>query len=107
MFVRNRFPSIVKVSLVLLAACLCTAPVCSQELNVLDTWLIHQDAPNSLYNYLASQAFEVLDQKYRELDSLESEEDWLEQKQKSREALQKVIGPFPKKTPLNPEVTGI
>lgn len=107
MSVRNPFSLLVKISLVLLVAGLCSTAVCSQELNVLDTWLIHKDAPNSLYNYLSSQAFEALDLKYKKVDALESEADWLAQQKTSREALRKVIGPFPEKTPLNPEVTGI
>lgn len=81
--------------------------VLSQDLEVLQSWLAHTDSANSLYNYLSGQAFDLLDQKYREIDRLETEGDWLARQEKSREALRKVIGPFPEKTPLNPEVTGV
>ena len=107
MFVKNLFSSIVKAALILFVAAGGTAMICAQELDVLDTWLIHKDASNSLYNYLAGEAFDILEQKYREVDRLETEADWLAQQEKSREALRKVIGSFPEKTPLNVEVTGV
>ena len=78
----------------------------SQDLDVLQSWLRFSDSSNSLYNYLADQAFELLEQQTREVDQLETRQDWLEQQEKSREALRLVIGPFPEKTPLNVEITG-
>lgn len=107
MSVRNLFSLMPKVMLILWGSGMTWTIIQAQELNVLDSWLVHKDAPNSLYNYLASQAFEILDQKYREVDNLETESEWLAEKKRSRESLFRVIGDFPEKTPLNPQVTGI
>ena len=81
--------------------------VLSQDLEVLQSWLAHTDSANSLYNYLAAESFELLEQQTRDVDQLETRQDWLAQREKSREALRRVIGPFPEKTPLNVEITGI
>ena len=79
----------------------------SQELDVVESWLVHKDSANSLYNYLADQAFKLLEQQTRKVDQIETRQDWLAQQEKSREALRLVIGPFPEKTPLNVEITGV
>lgn len=78
----------------------------SQDLEVIGSWLIHKDSGNSLYNYLAGQAFEILDEKTRKTDLLDTRQEWLEEQEKSRDAIRRVIGPFPEKTPLNVEITG-
>ncbi len=78
----------------------------SQDLEVIESWLAHQDSKNSLYNYLAGQAFDLLDEKTRKIDQLTTRQEWLEEQEKSRAALRRVIGPFPEKTPLNVEITG-
>ncbi len=79
----------------------------SQDLDVLQSWLRFSDSGNSLYNYLADQAFELLEQQTSKVDQLETRQDWLAEQEKAREALRLVIGPFPEKTPLNVEITGI
>ena len=79
----------------------------SQDLDVIESWLVHKDSANSLYNYLADQSFELLEQQTRKVDQLETRQDWLAEQEKSRQALRKVIGPFPEKTPLNVAITGV
>jgi pimeloyl-ACP methyl ester carboxylesterase len=79
----------------------------SQDLDVLQSWLQFSDSSNSLYNYLLTEASEILEKNTSDVDQLKTRQDWLEQQEKSRVALRRVIGPFPEKTPLNAEITGV
>jgi dienelactone hydrolase len=60
-----------------------------------------------LIRYLNKQAFEYLDARDKEIEGLSDMSDWVERQKKVKNILSETIGPFPEKTPLNAQVTGI
>jgi dienelactone hydrolase len=78
-----------------------------EDLNVLSRWIEWSDGENMLIHHLNKQAFGYLDIREQEIAKLKTKEDWLKRQEKVREILNKIVGPFPEKTPLNPKITGI
>jgi len=70
-------------------------------------WQYYTDVENSLYKHFCSIAFEQLESRKREISGLKTKTDWLERQSLVREKLSEIVGPFPEKTPLNAQVTGI
>ena len=70
-------------------------------------WQYYSDIENSLYKHFCTVAFEQLESRKREISELKTKTDWLERQSLVREKLSAIIGPFPEKTPLNANVTGI
>ena len=70
-------------------------------------WMMFSDAPNALYHYLADQAYGYLEKRSHKVSKLESLQDWQERQAWIRTALAEAVGPFPVKTPLNPQVTKV
>jgi hypothetical protein len=66
-----------------------------------NSWIQFSDAPNSLYHYLAGQAYDLLAQRREEIARLSSLTDWQQRQKWIRETLLSIVGPFPEKTPLN------
>jgi len=84
-----------------------TIEISAQKVEPLfDYWKYYSDADNSLYKHLSGIAFEQLDKREKKVLSLHSKSEVLEYQKSTRARLDKVIGPFPEKTPLNPEITG-
>lgn len=78
-----------------------------EDLNVFTRWVEWTDGKNMLSHYLNDVAFEQLDKRDKKVEGLKTEQDWLEWQKKVKQDLEKITGPFPEKTPLNPKVTGI
>ncbi|MBN1183853.1 MAG: hypothetical protein JXB49_16290 [Bacteroidales bacterium] len=72
-----------------------------------NSWIQFSDAPNSLYHYLAEQAYDLLEQRREEIARLSSLSDWQQRQKWIRETLVSIVGPFPEKTPLNAKITRI
>ena len=73
------------------------------ELNAITgKWLDHTDAQNSLYHYLADQAYDLLKQREEKVAALQSLNDWKLRQDLIKITLENLVGPFPDKTPLNP-----
>jgi hypothetical protein len=72
-----------------------------------NSWIQFIDAPNSLYHYLAGQAYDLLAQRAWEIAGLSSLSDWQQRQKWLRETLLSIVGPFPEKTPLNAKITRI
>ena len=70
-------------------------------------WLHHSDAPNSLYQYLAAQAYEFLDYRTGKIAGFHTISDWQRRQESVRKTLMDIVGPFPEKTPLNAKVLRI
>ena len=70
-------------------------------------WQYYSDASNSLYKHFVSSAEKQLQQRNESINLLKTSEDWTKYQFDVRERLIKSIGEFPKKTPLNPEITGV
>lgn len=69
------------------------------------TWVQFTDAPNSLYHYLADQAYQLLSDREASISSLHTLDDWQQRQKEVRKTLMDITGPFPEKTPLNAKVT--
>ena len=78
-----------------------------ENLNVLNRWIEWSDGENMLIHHLNKQAFSYIDIREQEIAKLKTKEDWLKRQEKVKEILNKIVGPFPEKTPLNPKVTGV
>jgi len=78
-----------------------------EDLKVIGSWLQYSDSPNALYHHLSSQAFEFLAERSAEVGKVTTKEQWTNRQKKVRKTLMDIVGPFPKKTPLNAKVVGI
>ncbi len=98
-----------KISLLIIFAMIMQITLFSQteDLKVLDQWLKYTDVQNSLYHYYSEQAFNFLDKRENEISKLTTKADWLKRQKKVKNTLMNVVGPFPQKTPLNPQVIDI
>lgn len=69
-------------------------------------WMKYTDAPNALYHHLMLESFQLLDQREQIITELTSRRDWERRQKEVRNTLMNIVGPFPERTPLNPQVTG-
>jgi len=84
-----------------------TVSVAQQEdLSVVARYIAWTDAPNWLQKHLNAIAFSQLAARRERIGKLRTAEDWKARRQEVRDALAKVVGPFPERTPLNPRVLG-
>ncbi len=79
----------------------------AENLNVFDGWIEWSDGGAMLLKHLNAEAFRHLDRRDHVIQSLRSEADWKQRQQETYEDLLDIVGPFPKRTPLNPVVTGV
>lgn len=77
-----------------------------ENLKVFDRWRAWSDGENMLMRHLNKQAFAYLDIRDYEVADLETKADWTRRQQKVKNILTETVGPFPDKTPLNPQITG-
>lgn len=70
-------------------------------------WLHYTDASNALYHHLAGEAYRHLEERAQKIGGFSSLPEWQERQKWIRETLQKTVGPFPEKTPLNAQVLRI
>ena len=77
-----------------------------ENLQVLDYYHYYDDAPRALYHHISQVAFQQLAQRKEAIAQLQTPADWKERQRQVRSRLQRLIGPFPEKTPLNPQITG-
>lgn len=93
--------------LILIAALIAHANVlkAQDEYDILrDNWLQYTDAPNSLYHYVAGQAYNMLAGRTDEIKKITSLQEWQQRQKFVRETLMDIVGPFPEKTPLNARI---
>jgi len=74
---------------------------------VLGGWMRFSDAPNALYHHLGEQAFAYLDARRDRVARLTTESQWQERQEEIKATLNRIVGPFPERTPLNAKVTGV
>lgn len=77
-----------------------------EDLNVIGNSQKFENAKSSLFNYYSDKAFYYLDKREKEIAQLKTLDDWQERQQNMKEILNKTVGPFPAKTPLNAVITG-
>jgi len=78
-----------------------------QDLRVLNRWMQFSDVENSLYHFYSNKAHFFLNKRENEIAKLKTKSDWEVRQKKVKKLFSKVIGKFPKKTPLNAKVTGV
>ncbi|MCK5209354.1 MAG: acetylxylan esterase, partial [Cyclobacteriaceae bacterium] len=77
------------------------------DVSLFNYWQYYSDIENSLYKHFCSVAFEQLESRKTEINKLKTKADWLERQSMVRNKLLEIVGPFPDKTPLNVQVTGV
>ncbi len=83
-------------------------PVFSQDdVNLFDYWKYYSDAENSTYKTSCSVAFQQLNEREETITKLNSKDDYLKRQEIVKEKLLRIMGTFPKKTPLNAQITGV
>ena len=78
-----------------------------ENLNVFQQWIRWNNPGSLLINHLIKQAFVYYDIRDGEIARLKSESDWRKRQENVKDKLMELIGPFPKKTALNPRITGV
>jgi hypothetical protein len=68
-------------------------------------WIQFSDATNSLYHYIAGQAYAYLDKRSDKISRIHSLPEWQQRQEWIRNTLRSVVGPFPAKTALHARVT--
>ena len=68
-------------------------------------WPMFTDLSNSLYHYIAGQAYDYLNLRSDKISKINSLSEWKERQEWTRKALEESVGAFPSKTPLNARVT--
>jgi len=100
------YPSLLRATLMfsLVLSIFSTALDAQDEFNIISNkWLKYSDASNSLYHYLAGQAYLLLDQREGVIANLNSLDSWQQRQKYIRETMIDIVGPFPEKTPLSPK----
>jgi len=77
-----------------------------EDLAVFNYWNYYKDPSNTLRNHIYSEAFSQIDSRLNRINQLTTKDDWLVRQSEVREKLNKIVGEFPQKTPLNAVVTG-
>lgn len=77
-----------------------------EDLRVLNKWIEWTDAQDMLVHHLNKEAFNYLNVRDSTIANLETKSDWIRRQKKVKGILMKIVGPFPKKTPLNSKITG-
>lgn len=76
------------------------------DVNLFGYWKYYSDAHNALYKTEAALCLNMLAQRDREIQKIHSLEAWQKRQADVKEKLQRILGPFPEKTPLNARITG-
>jgi dienelactone hydrolase len=77
------------------------------DVSLFDYWEYHSDHKQTLYKSLTGIALDQLAERKDQVKKLKSKEDWEQRRSEVRVKLDKIIGEFPEKTPLNARVTGL
>ena len=78
-----------------------------ENLNVLHDWMTWNNPGSLALNFLTGQAENYYRIRNEEIDKLKTKKDWQKRQQLVKAKLSEIIGPFPKKEALNPEITGV
>ena len=78
-----------------------------ENLNVFQQWIRWNNPGSVALNHLIRQAEYYYEIRDKEIATLKTKSDWQKRQQTVRDKLKEMIGPFPKKEALNPEITGV
>ena len=77
-----------------------------ENLNVFQDWIRWENPGSLLVHHLTTQAMNHYDNRDREIAKLKMESQWLKRQAKVKKKLMELVGPFPERTPLHPQITG-
>jgi len=86
--------------------CLPVSLAQTEDLSVLSRWVEWSDAANLLQHHLNAQAFDLLEKRLGSIRALKTAENWKARQALVRAALERVVGPFPERTPLHARTLG-
>ncbi len=78
-----------------------------ENLNVLNQWIRWNNPGSLLINLLIKEADIYYEKRDKAIAGIKSREDWLARQEFVKNKLEELVGPFPAKTPLNAQVTGV
>lgn len=78
-----------------------------ENLDVFQQWIRWNNSGSSLMNHLIEQAEYFYDLRDKEIEKLKTQKDWEERQALVKNKLNTIMGSFPEKTPLNPQITGV
>ena len=78
-----------------------------ENLDVFWKWTRWNNPGSFLIDHYIQQADVLYDQRKNDIKQLKTKKDWQDRQILVREKLNQLIGPFPKKTALNPRITGV
>jgi len=78
-----------------------------EDLILLNHYQYYADDVNALYKEMVEEAEIRFAAREARIASLTTAEDWQAYREQVKLKLAQIIGPFPEKTPLNPEITGV
>ena len=78
-----------------------------ENLNVFQQWIRWNNPGSLLMNHLIKQADVYYAERDREIANLQAKRDWEKRQKLVKNKLLQIVGPFPEKTPLNTQITGI
>jgi len=95
--------------LLVLLAFICISAHCQQteDFNILNKWIKWHHSGSMLIRHINEQAFSHFDLRKQEILELKTSDDWTRRQEKVKETFNRIVGPFPEKTPLNPKITGV
>ena len=82
-------------------------PESEENLNVLTQWIRWNNPGSLLMNHLIRQADHYYALRDTEIAGLKNGADWQMRQEHVKNKLNELVGPFPRKTPLNPRITGV
>jgi hypothetical protein len=77
-----------------------------ENLNVFQQWIKWNNPGSLVLNHLNKQAEDYYKIRDNELARLKTKNDWIKRQQVVKNKLNELIGTFPRKEALNPEITG-
>src|SRR4029078_2393060 len=78
-----------------------------ENLNVFHDWITWNNPGSLVLNHLNRQAEDYYTIRDHQIAGLKTKSDWKNRQQLVKEKLNEIMGPFPKRGGLNPEITGI
>jgi len=84
-----------------------TAKKEEENLNVFQHWITWNNPGSLVLNHLTRQAEKYYKTRDEQIAKLKTKSDWLKRQQLVKNKLKEIVGPFPKKEALNPEITGV
>ncbi|MFD2101496.1 alpha/beta hydrolase family protein [Flagellimonas iocasae] len=78
-----------------------------EEIDFFEYWESYSDIENSLFKHFSTLAYDQLNERRDKIDKLKTAQDWLNRQSTVKQKLLEMAGPFPEKTPLNPQITEV